>query len=164
MNVLSVTLMNAHRDTEDLQDAPLLRSLPMHDPFVVPDGFFDRFPSEVKQRIALRPRRMAWTNLLSTSWLNWRVASLAGALGIALVIAVLRPDTNGDEPTNLSGTSSQALSEEAYLESLDDTELWSLYGEDPELLTAVGDGFEDHELEAYILHQELPVELLIEEL
>jgi hypothetical protein len=159
-----MTPMNTHRDTEDLQDAPLLRSLAKHDPFVVPDGFYDRFPAEVKQRIALPEPRTAWTERLGVRWMDWRMASLAGALGVAMVIMFLRPGTGSDVSNDLTITSSAALPEEAYLERIDDQDLWALYGEDPELLTTVGDGFEDHELEAFILHQELPVELLIEEL
>jgi hypothetical protein len=43
--------MDIHDDNE-LRNAPTLRSIPQVDPFVVPDGFFDRFPQLVQQRIA----------------------------------------------------------------------------------------------------------------
>ena len=37
---------------DELKEAPRLKGIPKNDPFVVPDGFFDRFPTVVQARIA----------------------------------------------------------------------------------------------------------------
>jgi len=51
--------------------APTLHGLPKVDPFVVPDGFFERFPHAVGDAIAARERRV---NGVWRPWMRWALA------------------------------------------------------------------------------------------
>lgn len=85
--------MKRHPDNDPLDDAPLLRGIPKMDPFVVPEGFFDRFPMQVQAAIARDHQQSAWTRLTSARWLR---PALAGAVGVAMLAAFVlfhRPAT-----------------------------------------------------------------------
>lgn len=147
-------------DTDDLKDAPLLRSIPQHDPFVVPDGFFDRFPQTVQAGIAaqtsaswsdrlaavLRPRvvigSLAGLAIVATTWTLWpsEISDGTAALGVAV------------EPEEVLST------------EVDDELLFAALMSDEPLLDAVDLPLSDTELEAYLENEELPLDLLIEEL
>jgi len=145
---------------DELKDAPLLRGIPEHDPFVVPNGFFDRFPQTVQARIAaqqpkawsdriaalLRPRvvvgGLAFLAVLATTWTLW--PSIAPAGTVALGAAV--------EPEEVLST------------DLDDELLFAALASDQPLLDAVDLALSDTELQAYLENEELPLDLLIEEL
>ena len=156
--------MNNGHDTDGLEETPLLRGLPKTDPFVAPDGFFDQFPASVKQRIAHGAKRSRWSDLFPFHWLNWQVALLAGMLVVGLVVWSLRPSAGPALDPSLALDAPEAMPDELNMDDLDDSEIWAMYANDPDLLTSVGHGFDAEELEAYVLNQELPVELLIEEL
>ena len=156
--------MNSANEHDELKDAPMLRSIPKVDPFVVPDGFFDRFPHQVQARVAQR------TSLVERigTWLrsfSWPV-QLAGIATIALLIAgplyfVLRPAsiTEGNGVATIDVAPNEL---DPY--TLDETDLYTAIDDAPALMAAVGDGFTPDEMAAYLEHEELPLDLLIEEL
>lgn len=146
--------------TDDLKDAPLLRSIPQHDPFVVPDGFFDRFPQAVQARIAAqRPAR--WSDRLA-ALLRPRVA--IGSLALLAIVATtwtLWP-SGASKGTSALGVAVEP--EEVLSAEVDDELLFAALASDGPLLDAVDLPLSDSELEAYLGNEELPLDLLIEEL
>jgi len=72
-------------EIDPLSEAPLLRSIPKVDPFVVPEGFFDRFPHQVQRTIVEQNAEAWWKRLLPTSL----IPRAAWALGATLVAAVV---------------------------------------------------------------------------
>ena len=146
--------------TDDLKDAPLLRSIPQHDPFVVPDGFFDRFPQTVQARIAAQ-RPTAWTDRLA-ALLQPRLA--IGSLAVLAIVAttwMLWPSGPSVGTTSLGAA---VEPEEVLSADVDDELLFAALASDEPLLDAIELPLSDAELEAYLENEELPLDLLIEEL
>ncbi len=145
---------------DDLKDAPLLRSIPQHDPFVVPDGFFDRFPQTVQARIAAQQ---------PTSWSDRLVAMLrprvwVGAVAVLAIVATTWSLWPTGTPSATSAHGVAIEPEELLSTDVDDELLFAALASDEPLLDAVDLPLSDTELEAYLENEELPLDLLIEEL
>lgn len=141
---------------DERREGPVLRSIPRTDPFVVPEGFFERFPHAVQQRITEKRERASMLG----GWL--RPAIGACAVLAAMVIAwVLWPKPASELPQLAVSTyeTPDHVSDELEAEEL----LTALSTDDP-LLAEVDLTLTDAELAAYIEQEELPLELLIEEL
>jgi hypothetical protein len=53
--------MNTSENMHDeLKDAPLLKSISRENPFRVPDGYFDSFPTLISEKIAAQNSRPGW--------------------------------------------------------------------------------------------------------
>lgn len=153
------------RDThDDLKDAPVLRSIPKVDPFVVPDAFFDRFPTAVQARVAARPGTLVvLREWIARSTMAARVASIAA---VAAVIATafffgLRHDAPVADGSLAEATIAPT---EIDLEAIDENDLYVLLDEGTVTFAEAGDGLSHDELAAYLENEELPLDLLIEQL
>jgi hypothetical protein len=63
--------MNDTNEPDDLKrSAPTLFGLPKADPFVVPEGFFDRFPHEVQGLVTAKQQRRS-------TWSVWKRVAIA---------------------------------------------------------------------------------------
>ena len=145
---------------DELEEAPILRSLHRKAPFVTPSRFFDELPARVQQRILeeARPRPAAiW-------WTHVRI-SAATMLALVLVAAIVWWPRSGtlETPDALIADMELQGSELDRLE-LDDHDLMAAYGEDPDLYSEVGHGLGSDELTAYLLNEDLSLDQLIEEL
>lgn len=157
--------MNAMNDLDQdpLNDAPLLRSVPHTDPFEVPEGFFDRFPQLVMAKVE-RPQPR-W----GRAWNAWSHAHPALRLaGIALIVGALcLPflDSSPKAPESFAELQQGPAPPDA-VEALfyDDESLMAALATDDEAFVAVGHGVSDEALAAYVDQQDLPLELIIEEL
>ncbi|MEO8588679.1 MAG: hypothetical protein ABI432_04870 [Flavobacteriales bacterium] len=152
--------MNAHDDTNELRSAPTLRSIPDVDPFVVPDGFFDRFPQLVQQRIAE-------DRLTSQRW-SWSLAGLMRPAigGLALITVVILtwvswPTSNGDVRQAQLATYETP---DHVSDDLEADEVYTALSSDAPLLAEADLTLSDAELAEYIEQEEIPLDLLIEEL
>ena len=137
--------------------APTLHGLPKVDPFVVPDGFFERFPHAVGDAIAARERRVSggWR-----PWMRWALAVPAVAL---LVWAGLR-----------AGGSDRASDGLAELPVLTSDELVEITDADVMAYLEEGGGtidleqvdvdLNDDEMLAYLATQDVDITELITEL
>ncbi len=67
------------------RDAPTLHGLPKSDPFVVEQGFFDRFPHEV-QALATKPARTSWR-----LWLKRTAVALPALAVLIFTLHSLQP-------------------------------------------------------------------------
>lgn len=152
--------MGTPNDTDELKDAPMLRSLSKADPFVVPGGFFDRFPQVVQQRIAdERSQRRSWTWSL-TSLMKPALGVAALAVVIALVVTVRYNSV--DAPSSAAVASYETPDHIA--DEIEADELNTLLSTDEPLLANVDLTLNEAELAAYLETEELPLDLLIEEL
>ena len=151
---------NAH---DELKDAPTLRAMPKVDPFVVPEGFFERFPQQVQARIA-KPQ-----GSFARLWRVFTEAPPALRLaGITAVVALVA----GVVYFNLTNAPEQAPTiaqinvepNEIDLDAIDDADLFAMIDEEPEPMTQVGADLSTEEMEAYLENENLPLDLLIEEL
>ncbi len=153
--------MSTPSEHSELKDAPTLSGLSRTDPFVVPDGFFDRFPTAMSERIAGPHARVTdagpW-NLLSVR--RYRVLGIAASV-IALAIATFffLPDRTGTTDTALAEITLTPTELDA--QELDETELLAMMDEGTSLL---GDGLSTDEMAQYLDNEELSLDLLIEEL
>ena len=140
----------------ELREAPVLRSIPKEDPFVVPDGFFEQFPHAVQQRITEKRER---PSILS----GWLRPALAACAVVALVVIawVLWPKPASELPQIAVSTyeTPDHVSDE-----LEAEELFTALSTDDPLLAEVDLTLTDAELAEYIEQEELPLDLLIEEL
>jgi hypothetical protein len=148
----------SHHD--ELDKAPILRSLRREAPFVTPPRFFDELPARVQQRILeeTRPRPVAaW-------WTRFQVPA-ATMLALVLVAAIMWWPRSGtvETPDALIADMELHAIELDRLD-LDAHDLMAAYGEDPDLYSEVGHGLDSDELTAYLLNEDLSLDQLIEEL
>lgn len=139
--------------------APTLHGLPKADPFAVPDGFFERFPHAVQAAItAGQPApRIAWP------WWKRMAIALPIAATVGLAIWVLLPGNGPVESpaaavTPLSDGELDALDDAEILAAFEDAETGDISTED---LGAVALQLDDHELLAYLEHEDADIEDLI---
>ncbi len=152
-----------HPDEHDaLNEAPTLRGLSNHDPFVVPEQFFERFPHAVQQRISAESRtQRSWPGGL------FRVPRLRVFFGsVALVAVVLaawlvRPTS---APAPLAAVAVNIEPEEILHEDVDTEMLFTALDEEDGALNTLGLSADEDELLAYLENEDLPLELLIEDL
>ncbi len=151
--------MNDRQDNDELRNAPGLKDLRRSDPFTVPEGFFERFPQRVQQRVVQLERQ----NERHTVFGKWAWYGAAAMAMLALGIYFLRPGTPSSA-TNITGQTA-ALNvepEELDLESWDPIELYAALNDDRSTIAITA--LESDELAAYIEHEELPLDLILEEL
>lgn len=146
--------MDDRREHEELRrSAPTLMGLPKSDPFVAPEGFFDRFPHEVQALVTARAKRP-----LSTWWKRAAIALPLLALVVWGVEQIVRTDVPivATVPAHVP-----ALSDEE-LDALDPHELFAGL-EESELAPwdSIGLDLSDAELIAYAEQEGLdPIELI----
>ncbi|MBX2972574.1 MAG: hypothetical protein KF797_05690 [Flavobacteriales bacterium] len=153
--------MQQHDEHDELTGAPTLRSLPRKNPFVVPEGFFDRFPHAVQQQ-AIEAQRTAgrgW-HLFGRVPPTRLVLGGVAALAVAIASWTFWP-ASPDEP----GIAEVPWTSEELLHGGYDVEL--LYTElHPDLveMDVVALPDDDATVLAYLEGQNLPLDLLIEQL
>lgn len=145
---------------DELRDAPLLSKLRGSDPFVTPEGFFERFPMEVQQRIRSR-ERVGWS-LRPVFRPAWGIATLMVAL-VVTVFMVMREPTSPDLQAELTGEPA-TIPDELVLDNWDDDQLLAEIASEEGAVTGVAHDLDAKELAAYIEHEELPIDLILEEL
>lgn len=143
-------------DPTDLRHtAPLLHGIAKGDPFVVPDGFFERFPHQVQGLVA-KPRQRAF--------LPWKRAAIALPLLVLLGIGIFRWADDG--PTD--GTSPAALAldatdlSDADLEEADLHELFLATNDTVSPWASIGLDLSDSEFLAYAEHEGIDLSELID--
>jgi hypothetical protein len=135
--------------------APLVSGLPKHDPFVVPEGFFDRFPHEVQAAIIARSRKTGWAALPIMAR-RVVVALPALALLAGLWWYLQAPAAIGPVLSTTPSLDEMSWSEEhELLASMEEEELPSLGDPDVELTEA--------ELAAYLAQEGVDLTELIAE-
>ncbi|HRF82051.1 MAG TPA: hypothetical protein PL070_18395 [Flavobacteriales bacterium] len=153
--------MEAKHGTDDLHHAPVLRSIPKQDPFVVPDGFFFAFPHEVQQRAVAKEKRLPkvlrdWRSSDLTKW----SAGIAALLAIAAFLWWNTPQPNaplvGEHPHWSEG--------DLFHADMDVELLYTEFFPDDELMEAVHLPEDNDAILAYLEDQDLPLDLLIDEL
>lgn len=153
--------MQHGEEHDELTGAPTLRSLPRTNPFVVPDGFFDRFPHTVQQQ-AIDAERTAGRGWLLFGRIPATRLALGGAAALAVAIFswTLWP-ASPDEP----GTAETHWTAGELLHGGYDVEL--LYTElYPDLveMDVVALPEDDEVVLSYLADQNLPLDLLSEQL
>lgn len=145
------------REQDPLDEAPLLRSLKAApDPFVVPDAFFDRFPHHVQQRLVKNEKAFA-----TGIWWK-RLALSIGVIAVVIAVwwALLYSDRSIADPTVAElvlDVSPQEL-------PVDEAIVWDVYADaDQPLFGVVQLELDENELYAYLEHENVDVELLMEE-
>lgn len=149
-------------DLDPLDDAPLLRSIPRTDPFQVPEGFFERFPHQL-QSVVKRPRPLR--TRLAEYWYSLHPAFRMAGVSLVLLLMALpffleRPNVSENSLAQTAAAEVDAVDALYY----DEESLLAALAADDEAFTAVGQGISDDDLTAYVEQQELPLELIAEEL
>ncbi len=144
-------------ETDD--NCPFLNSLPKTDPFVVPAGFFERFPETIAESIAERP---SFYQRLMAGLLMPRISPQI-ALGSVITVLALGLVFWLREPAKDAGTPS-AMNHQIAVEPADwqDAELYVLLEEEPDLWEGVSGSISTSALEAYLETEDLDLELLNE--
>ena len=163
-NVQDPNAMEARHEYDELKDAPTLRSIPKVAPFVVPDGFFEQFPHALQARIV--QRRSPWARF--NQWIGDLSIPLriAGATAVVAVIAsafffALSSVPKVDEPLVAEITIAPT---DLDIADVDEAELLAMMDDDAALLGDASASFSADEMAAYLENEELPLDLLIEEL
>jgi len=143
-------------NTDELKDAPMLRSISKHDPFVVPDGFFDRFPHAVQAKIVQRQRAV-----VKTWWSRLVIPMISlGAIALLLIIWWVAPTPQTELRTMVPEMDEHA--EFAVLDATDSDLIYALF----ETTTPMGTvdlQVDTEELIAYLDNENLPLDFLIEQ-
>lgn len=144
------------QDPHELNDAPLLQQLRGSDPFVVPEGFFERFPHQVQAAATQQSRPVNSRGTIY--WLFWPAGVVVAMLAVLFIWGQLGPEQTG---TTLAQNS--IVPYDVELEELDHpTDL--LLDEEGPTLAEVHLPVTDDELLGYIAYEEIALDLLIEEL
>lgn len=143
---------------DELRDAPLLSKLRGSDPFVTPEGFFERFPQEVQQRIRSRERG-GWS-LRPKFRPVWVIGTTVMGLLMAVLVLLREPTS----PTLQAREELPAMPDELVLDSWDDDQLLAEIVSEEGTVTGVAHDLDAEELAAYIEQEELPIDLILEEL
>jgi hypothetical protein len=140
--------MNDTNEPDDLKrSAPTLFGLPKADPFVVPEGFFDRFPHEVQGLVTAKKHR-------GVNWSAWKRTAIALPALALLGLGVWWATRPSPQPDHLAALTGVSLTD-GELDALGDDELAALTEEviplvEPEqALGQVGIRLNDDELIAY---------------
>ena len=143
--------------TDELKDAPLLRSIPKHDPFIVPDGFFDRFPHAVQARILEQQHPIAkpW-------WSRFAIPAISLGMMALLVLVWWMIPTNKPE-LNALVPELDEHTEFAVLDETDSDLLYALFDTSTTPMGNVDLQLETEELIAYLDNENLPLDFLIEQ-
>ena len=150
-------MMTERNEPNELSEAPQLRAIPKVDPFVVPEGFFERFPQQVKAEATRE--RMPWA-LFGPPL---RLARLAGVL--TLVAVAVLAWKNWSTPVDMRTAMTEPTLETDLLamEELSSDQLYSLMAEDPAPFTHVDPELGADQLIAYLEEEDLPLDILVEE-
>ena len=146
---------------DELNESPTLRSIAKEDPFVAPQGFFDTFPQVVQQQIQTRTAAeregllARWSDAL---WPRITIGSLAGIAIVTIVWSVW--PTTDTTPTELAQTQPEELHES----DVDEDLLYATLYTENDLMAAVALPEDDTEVLAYLENEDLPLDLLIEDL
>jgi hypothetical protein len=145
-------------EMDELRNAPNLNKLAGHDPFVVPDGFFGRFPHSIARRLArpltFRERLLAMPGI-ALVFARPAFASVLLLLAGAMFYWALPVPLDNDAPSTVVLTEFDP----AYWEDL---ELIALLFPEPALWEGIGSGLATEDLEEYLDSDELTLELLTE--
>lgn len=154
--------MEQRNDNDELKDAPLLRAIQVQDPFRVPDGFFDRFPADVQARIVERKGRPIGAGWMAVpGWL--RVSSAIGAVVLIIGAVVLLRSTPADQEMAAVPVI-DLTTDDLLLDRYEMSELVRSIEEPDDLMAAIGPDVDHDALALYLENEELPLDLLIEEL
>ncbi|MEX1131864.1 MAG: hypothetical protein WEC15_01445 [Flavobacteriales bacterium] len=144
--------------TDELRDAPNLKKLAGHDPFVVPDGFFGRFPHSMAKRVAkpasLRERLLAMHGIAFVLARPALVPAFLLVAGATFYWALPTPVESNNQSTEVL-----AEFDPTYWE---DQELVSILYAEPALGKGIGSGLATEDLEEYLEREELTLEQLTE--
>lgn len=146
-------------NNEEMESSPLLNSLPKQDPFVVPAGFFERFPQSFSERLTERPsfmqRLLAQIVVLQPSP-RLALGSVLAVLALGFVFWFQEPAEEASEQS--------LVAQEFPMEPIEwqDAELFALSDESSELWASVGSDISTTELEAFVENEDLDLELLNE--
>ncbi|MBK9175912.1 MAG: hypothetical protein IPM46_06145 [Flavobacteriales bacterium] len=149
--------MTKHAEYDPLDEAPILRAIPKEAPFVVPVGFFDRFPTQVQAAVARPQQTTVWMRLLAHRWSR---PAFGAVVGLALVGGVLL--LNRTAPTPMADASESTATWYLDDDLRNDSELLA------ELQSTNGSPGVQHDLDldeltAYLVdHNDLPLDLITE--
>jgi hypothetical protein len=154
--------MKSKNTNNELKEAPLLKSIPAHDPFVVPDGFFERFPHQLQDRLREPEGFLSRVvrALSNAPVIRWSSAGLAMMLLMFGASILLKDPPKGDDQAFVVKMGSEELDADHWNDS---EVMW--YTDDPnELMAYSGDDLRAEDLLHYLENEDLPLELLSEEL
>ena len=143
---------------DELCDAPLLSKLRGSDPFVTPEGFFERFPQEVQQRIRQRERG-GWS-LRPVFRPSWVIGTTALGLVVAVFVLLREPTS----PALQAQEEHPVMPDELVLDTWNADQLLAEIASEEGTVSGVAHDLDTEELAAYIEHEELPIDLILEEL
>jgi hypothetical protein len=148
-------------DQNELHDAPGLANLRKNDPFVVPEGFFEQFPQRVQQRVALSERK----GLQPFTMAKWTWYGAAALTMLAIGLYFLQPPApTGPSLSDHAAAGLNVAQEELDLDSWNDHDLYAALNEGHDQAPSMVSGLDSDEVAAYIEHEELPFDLILEEL
>lgn len=138
-----------------------MSSLPKQDPFMVPHGFFERFPQTMLERVAERPsfiQRLLAPIMMPRKTPLLAFGSVIAVLGLGLGLVFWLQEPTKEASANLTAT------QYPFLEPTDwqDAELLTLMDEASELWMGVGNEISTTELEVFVETEDLDLELLNE--
>jgi hypothetical protein len=147
--------------TDDLHEAPLLRSIAKEDPFVAPKDFFEFFPHTVQQVAyqADREQRRRPTLFGELSPLRLFGGAVA-ILAVVITVIVAWPTFTSTSPD----LAAEWTVEEMLYTDLDIELLYADSVPGSDLMDVVSLPDDDQAVLAYLESEDLPLDLLIEEL
>lgn len=123
--------MNTNNDMNDelkdeLKDAPFLKNMSRENPFKVPDGYFDSFPTIISEKIAAQNSKPGWIIFLQNVFQPKYVIAMcvfAVVLTSGIFYFIQNPKLNNQEIL----FSYDDLNNSNYIEQIDESDLIDVY-------------------------------------
>ena len=155
-----LTMKEPH-DNDELHDAPLLRGIAKQDPFVAPKDFFEFFPHSVQQAAYQVDRERRRRTPLFGEVSPLRLFGGAAAfLAVIIVVIISWPTQTPPSPT----MAADWTVDELLYTDLDVELLYAGTEAETGLMDLVSLPEDDQAVLAYLESEDLPLDLLIEEL
>lgn len=144
---------------EELRDAPLLRGIERHDPFVVPAGFFDRFPAEIQRHVHARSR-IGIVARMADRPVPWRPRIALGALMAAALLGWVWSAWPTHRHT--ADVRAEVGPDDLMDAGIGEDLVYDVVQMEEGLLDGIILPDDDAEIVAYLENQDLPLDLLME--
>ena len=150
--------MNSENFKDDeLQDAPILKNMSRENPFTVPQGYFDSFPTLMSEKIASHSSKPAWSVFFQKVF-RPRFVVTACVLAVAITSGVIY--FNRDIPVNNPEIiiSYNDLKNSDYLDQMDESDLVEAYSSSEQELSQ--DNSKNSSIENYLIDNQTDISLI----
>ncbi|MEP7168810.1 MAG: hypothetical protein ABI855_05520 [Bacteroidota bacterium] len=153
--------MNENEYMEDeLKDSPILKKMSRENPFKVPDGYFDSFPTIISERIASHKSKPGWIIFLQNVFQPKYVVAMF-VFAVALTSGVVYFNQQTTIPNQEIILSYDDLNKSNYIDQMDENDLADAYTSNADADKSTEN---NTEIENYLIDNQTDISIIENEL